>query len=137
MCEWRGSEVSLAGREARVFICAFVLLAGCVTAPEAIREREDYWRRILAEQAPTGTIRDDALAVFERQGLLAGAGTYRTVHDDGSETSQCRLPDRALSALEHGAVRGMYMNWDIEITVCLDENDRVEDHFVGAWNAGI
>jgi hypothetical protein len=64
-------------------------------------------------------------------------GTYRTAHPDGSETSECRLPDQALSAIERGAVRGLYVNWDIEITVCFDERDAVESHFVGAWNAGI
>jgi len=135
----RSVEIAMPGTSLAVFLVAFasVLFAGCVSAPAAIREREAYWRRVLAEQAPAGTERADVIAVFERQGLMASEGTYRTVHDDGSETSHCRLPDRALSALERGSVRGLYVDWDIEVTLCLDENDRVEDYFVGAWNAGI
>ena len=39
-------------------------------------------------------------------------------------------------AKEYGAVRGLYLSWDIEVTVCCDEHDRVENTFVGAWNAG-
>jgi len=94
-------------------------LAGCATASHQLDERESYWR------------------LFAKHELPVSEGTYRTAHPDGSETSNCRLPERALSAFERGAVRGLYFSWDIEITVCLDEDDAVEGYFVGAWNAGV
>lgn len=112
-------------------------LAGCITAPAMVRDREAHWRDMLEAQAPAGTARPDVESLLRNNGLQPGRGTYRTVHGDGSESSNCRLPERALSALERGAVRGLYLSWDIEVTVCFDENDRVEDHFVGAWNAGL
>lgn len=112
-------------------------MSGCVTAPAAIQERETYWRTILTEEAPAGTTRNAVRSVYQRHGLQPGEGTYHTVHADGSESSNCRLPDKALSAKDRSAVRGLYLNWDIEITVCFDEGDVVEGHYVGAWNAGI
>jgi len=112
-------------------------LAGCVTAPHQLDERESYWREELARDAPVGTRKADVLALFAKHDLPVSEGTYRTAHPDGSETSNCRLPERALSAFERSAVRGLYMSWDIEITVCLDEKDAVEGYFVGSWNAGV
>jgi hypothetical protein len=114
-----------------------VALAGCITAPRDVRQRETYWRQVLAERAPAGTGKSDVLLLFEQYGLPVSERTYRTALPGGGETSNCRLPDQAVSAIERGAVRGLYLNWDIEITVCLDERDRVEKHYVGAWNAGI
>jgi len=112
-------------------------LSGCVTAPGDVQERENYWRQILAEHAPLGTTRNDVISLFAKYDLPTSKGTYRTAQPGGGETSNCRLPDRAVSAIERGAVRGLYLNWDIEITVCLDEKDTVEKHYVGAWNTGI
>jgi len=91
----------------------------------------------LAVEAPIGASRKDVLSMFERHQLQAGEGTYRTVSDDGVVTSNCRRPERAISTFEKGAVRGLFLNWDVEITVCLDEEGKVEGHYVGAWNAGV
>jgi len=112
-------------------------LAGCATASHQLDERESYWRAELARDVPVGTPKADVLDLFAKHELPVSEGTYRTAHPDGSETSNCRLHERALSAFERGAVRGLYFSWDIEITVCLDENDAVEGYFVGAWNAGV
>lgn len=126
-----------AGFTTWLVVLAAAAVAGCVTAPGAVRDREAHWRQVLAGQAPAGTSRADVVAMFERNDLPVSEGTYRTIRDDGKETSNCRIPDRAVSGLERGAVRGLYIEWDIEVTVCFDENDVVEDHFVGAWNAGL
>lgn len=112
-------------------------LAACVTAPQSVREREAYWREILAERTPVGAPKSQVAALFTEYQLPMAEGTYRTALPDGGQSSNCRLPDRAVSAIERGAVRGLYIKWDIEVTVCLDERDTVESHFVGAWNAGI
>ena len=118
-------------------VVALAALGGCVTAPAMVRDREAHWRDVLEAQAPAGTSRFDVESLLRDNGLQPKSGTYRVVRNDGSESSNCRLPERALSALERGAVRGLYLNWDIEVTVCFDENDAVEAHYVGAWNAGI
>lgn len=118
-------------------VALMAALTGCVTAPRDVQERENYWRQVLAEHAPPGTPANDVISLFAKHDLPTSEGTYRTAHPGGGETSNCRLPDRAVSAIERGAVRGLYLNWDIEITVCLDEEDTVETHYVGAWNAGI
>jgi len=130
-----------ASHRVRCSVSATALLAagigGCFTAPSKIEELESSWRQILFEEAPLGTGKPDVRDFYSRHRLVATDGTYRTVREDGSVTSNCRLPDRSLSALDRGAVRGLYLGWDIEITVCFDERDNVEEHFVGAWNAGI
>lgn len=120
-----------------IIVGLLATLAGCVTSSQRIDEREAYWRQELARDVPIGTPKSEVLSLLAKHSLPVSEGTYRTAHPDGSETSNCRLPERALSAFERGAVRGLYFSWDIEITVCLDENDTVEGHFVGAWNAGI
>ncbi|MEE4360122.1 MAG: hypothetical protein V2I63_01220 [Pseudomonadales bacterium] len=114
-----------------------MLLAGCVTAPRALAEREAHWQALLAREAPIGAARAQVLDALERNGLPPTRGTYRTVHEDGRIESTCRLPDEGLTVLERGAVRGLYLSWDTEVTVCFDEAGRVEDHFVGSWNAGL
>lgn len=111
-------------------------VAGCVMSGSAVKERESYWRGILAEQAPMGAPKRNVIAVYEQHQLNPREGTYRTVRADGTETSNCRLPEKALSAYDRGAVRGFLVSWDIEITACFDERDAVEGHFVGAWNTG-
>jgi len=114
-----------------------LMLAACVTAPQSVREREAYWLEVLTERAPVGASKARVVALFAEYRLPMVEGTYRTALPDGGQSSNCRLPDRAVSAIERGAVRGLYIKWDIEVTVCLDERDTVESHFVGAWNAGI
>ena len=116
---------------------ACLLISGCITAPAKVRALENDWRQRLAENAPPGTPRNEVESLFEQHGLTPAIGTYRIRHEDGSESSHCRLPERAVTTRDRSAVRGLYLKWDLEVTVCLDENDRVESHYVGAWNAGI
>jgi hypothetical protein len=119
-------------------ICGLSLsLGGCVTVSHSIAERETYWRQVLESEAPVGALRDEVLLMFRQHDLTAEEGTYRVLSEGGVEASNCRLAERALSAIERSAVRGFYLSWDIEITICLDESGRVESHYVGSWNAGI
>ena len=117
-------------RAALIFVLAAT--AGCITAPHEVRSLEAEWRQRLSSEAPPGASREKADRLLRDHGLVPSTGTYRVAHADGRETSSCRLPDRALSATQPGAVRGLYIKWDLEITVCLDEKDTVEGHFVGA-----
>jgi len=123
---------------AMVALCGLLFsLGGCVTASQQVKERETYWRQVLLSEAPVGTSKSDALLMFGRHNLVTTDGTYKTISDDGSEKSNCRYANRALTAVERSAVRGLYLKWDIEITVCLDDDNQVDSHYVGAWNAGV
>jgi hypothetical protein len=120
----------------RLLFTLLFLLASCA-APGAIDQRLGEWRAFLAREVPLGTSAADAMAAMDRAGLNPQTGTYVTVMNSGERVANCRDPKQAISGRETSGVRGLYVRYDVEVTVCLSENGRVEKHYVSAWNQGI
>lgn len=112
------------------------LVAACASSG-SIDERTAHWQAFLVEQLPVGASGDRAMDVLRQAGLNPRQGTYVTVLNDGRRVSNCRNPKMAVTGKEISAVPGLYSRYDIEVTVCLTEDGRIEKHFVGAWNQGL
>lgn len=113
-----------------------LLLAACASS-SSIDDRVDYWRAFLNKEAVIGSSGDAAMDAMRRSGLNPQSGTYTRVMSDGRRVSNCRDPRSAISGKEVSAVRGLYSRYDIEVTVCLTEDGRVEKHYVSAWHQGL
>lgn len=113
-----------------------LLLAGCAS-DAAINGRLDHWRAFLQREAPLGASADQAMEAMRRADLNPGRGTYVRVMNDGRRESNCRDPKAAISGREISGVRALYARYDIEVTVCLDGQGRVEKHHVAAWHQGL
>lgn len=113
-----------------------LLLAACAS-DAAIDARLDHWRTFLAREAPLGAAASTAMEAMGRAGLDPQSGTYVRVMNDGTRVSNCRDPRAAVSGRDISAVRGLYSRYDIEVTVCLAADGRVEKHYVAAWHQGL
>lgn len=114
-----------------------LLVAGGCASDAAIDARLAHWRDFLARETPVGTSADEAFAALRRADLAPQRGTYVRVMNDGRRESNCRDPKAAISGRENAGVKGLDARYDIEVTVCLDTNDRVEKHYVSAWHQGL
>jgi hypothetical protein len=119
---------------ARALRCAplaLLLLAGCAAA-EAHRRADDI-RALLLREAPIGASRAQAMAVYAQLGLVPSRGTYLRVSDRGEVRSHCPDPDAALTARARTPGQDLFRSHAIEVTICLDPDERVVGQHVGVW----
>ena len=113
---------------ASLCIAAFAGFGGCATPSHQLDQRQKEWEAALARHVPPGTARADA----ER--FLAARGTPPVWLRSVSGLKDA-CPADLLSAKDRSAARGMFLSWDLEIHVCL-EDGRVTGHRVYAFNQG-
>jgi hypothetical protein len=107
-----------------------VALAACVATPERVGLREREWQDTLQTRIPAGTPRADAEQFLASRGVRAvWLRKVSGLKDD--------CPGSLLSGRDAGIARSVYIVWDLEIHVCLDESDRVTGHRVYVFNQGL
>ena len=109
-----------------------VALSAAACATPGAQRRADDWRRILANEAPTGAPAEAAEAALTQRGVEVSRGTYVVVGDDGREHSNCPNPKTAVTGRETAGHVGFNTSV-LEITACLDDAGHIERHYVGIW----